>query len=180
MIGRIEKGVDLNDGHSLLRFFHFLNFVAAAYFAFLQDTEIEPGPSAGCQQGRHPRLVHPDADAIAGDARLSNFKQRGADPITIADANGIVGQSFDREVFAELSVDEVAPLQLLLPIRIGFDLVGEDGALLTPVPDQVALTVSVQIQPADPAAATHWIFPDGRVHTATFPLDIPRKSDVHG
>jgi len=30
--------------------------------------------------------------------------------ITVADANGIVGQSFDREVLAELSVDEIDPL----------------------------------------------------------------------
>src|SRR5262249_60751098 len=143
MIRRIEKGVDLNDRHSLFRFSHLLDFVGGAYVPFLHDTEVEPGPSAGCQQGRHPRLVHPNADAITGDARLSDFKQRNANPITIADANGIVEQSFDREVFAELSVDEVAPLQLVLPIRIGFALVGEDGALLTSVPDQVALTISV-------------------------------------
>ena len=179
MIGRIEKRVDLYDGHSLLRLSHLHDFVAGAHLAFLQDTEVEPRSSAGCQQGRHPRFVHPNADAIAGDARLSDLEQRGADPITVADANGIVGQSFDREVLGELSVDEVAPLQLLLPIAIRFDLVDENRALLTPVPAQVALTVSVEVQPADPAAATHRIFPDGRVHTATFPLDVPRKSDVH-
>jgi hypothetical protein len=62
---------------------------------------------------------------------------------TVADAHGIVGQSFHREVLAELSVDEVDPRQLLLPIAIRFDLVDEDGALLTAVPGQVALTVSV-------------------------------------
>jgi hypothetical protein len=40
-------------------------------------------------------------------------------------------------------MDEVGSLQLLLPIAIRFDLVDEAGALLTPVPAQVALTVSV-------------------------------------
>jgi hypothetical protein len=92
---------------------------------------------------RHPVLVHPNADAIAGNARLSDLEQRGADLITVADTHGIVGQPFDREVLAELSVDEVGPLQVLLPIAIRFDLIDEDGALLTPMPGQVALAVSL-------------------------------------
>ena len=110
---------------------------------------------------------------------MSDLEQCAADLITVADANGIVGQSFDREVLAELSMDEVGPPQLLLPVAIRFDLVDEDGALLAPVPGQVALTVSVEIQPADAAAATHWSLPDRGVHNATLPLDIARKADVH-
>ena len=74
---------------------------------------------------------------------MGDLEQCVADLITVADAHSIVGQSFDREVLAELSVDEVGSLQLLLPIPIRFDLVDEDGSLLTPVPCQVALTVSV-------------------------------------
>ena len=179
MIGRIEQRVDLRDAHSLVRFSHLDDFVAGAHLAFLQDAEIKPRPSAGCQQCRHPRLVGPNADAITGDAGLSDFEQGAADLITIADANGIVGQSFDRKILAELSVDEVGPLQLLLPVANRFDLVDEDGSLLTAVAGEVALTVSVQIQPADPAAATHRIFPDPGVYGATLPCDIARKSDVH-
>src|SRR5712691_5685675 len=89
------------------------------------------------------------------------------------------GKSFDREVLAELSMDEVGPLQLLLPIAIRFDLVDEDGALFTPVPSHVTLTVSGQIQPADPTAARQGILPDPGMHSATLPLDVARKSDVH-
>src|SRR6516225_637664 len=179
MLRRIEESVDLCDGHSLLRLSDLHDFVAGADLAFLQDAEVEPRPAAGCQQCGHPGLVHPNADAIAGNARLSDLEQRAADLITVADVHGIVGQSLDREVFTELSVDEVGPLQLLLPIAIRFDLVDEDGLLLTPVADQVALTVSFQIQPADPTAATHRILPDRGVYSATLPLDITRKSDIH-
>jgi hypothetical protein len=110
---------------------------------------------------------------------LRDLEQRAADPITVADAHGIIGQSFDRKVLAELSVDEVGPLQQLLPIAIRFDLVDEDGALFAPVAGQVALTVSIQVQPADPTAATHRILPDPGVHCATLPLDVARKADVH-
>src|SRR5438309_9385984 len=143
MTGQIEERVDLCHGQPLVRLSHLHDFVAGAHLAFPEDAEVEPRSSAGCQQCRHPGLVHPDANAITGNAGLSDLEQRTADLITVADANGIVGQSFDREVLAELSVDEVGPLQLPLPIAIRFDLVDEDGALLTPVPGQVALTVSV-------------------------------------
>src|SRR5262245_5997630 len=107
MIGRIQKSVDFCDSHSLIRLSNLHNFVASAYFAFLRDAEVKPRMSAGCQQRRHPWFVHPDTNAIAGHARLSDLKQRTADLVTIADANGVIRQSFDRKIFAELSVDEV-------------------------------------------------------------------------
>src|SRR6516162_7015287 len=179
MIGRIEKRVDLCDCYSLLRLSRLHDFVTGAYFAFLQDAEVESRPSAGRQQRRHPGLVHPNADAIARYARCSDLEQCTADSITVADTNGIVRQSLDREVLAELSVDKIGPLQVLLPVAIRFDLVDEDGLLLTSVADQIALTVSFQIQPADPTAATHRILPDRGVYSATPPLDITRKSDIH-
>ena len=110
---------------------------------------------------------------------MSDLEHCAADLKAVADANGIVGQSFDREVLAELPMDEIGPLQLLLPVAIRFDLVDEGGSLLAPVAGKVALTVSIQIQPADPTAATHRIFPDTGVHSAPLPLDVARKSDVH-
>jgi hypothetical protein len=110
---------------------------------------------------------------------LSDLEQCAADSITVAYTNGIIRQSLDREVLAELSVDEIRPFQLVLPLAIRFDLVDEDGSLLTPVAGQVALTISVQIQPADPTAAIHRILPDPGVYGATLPRDVARKSDVH-
>src|SRR6516164_8967698 len=179
MIGRIEKRVDLCDSYSLLRPSHLHHFVTGAYFAFLQDSEVESRPSAGRQQRRHPGLVHPNADAVARYARCSDLEQCTADSITVADTNGIVRQSLDREVLAELSVDKVGPLQVLLPVAIRFDLVDEDGLLLTAVANQIALPVSFQIQPAYPTAASHRILPDRGVYGATLPRDITRKSDIH-
>src|SRR5262249_44791957 len=116
---------------------------------------------------------------IAGNAGLSDLEQCVADLIAIADANGIVRQSFDREILAELSVDEVGPLQLLVPMAIRFDLVDENGALFAPVAGQVALTVSVEIQSIHATATAHRILPDAGVHGATLPLDVARKSNVH-
>jgi len=179
MIGQIEERVDLCDGHSILRFSHPNDFIARANFAFPQHTQVEPGPSARCQQRRHSGLVHPNADAIAGNAWLCDLELRAADLKSVANAHLIVGQSFDGKVLTELSVNELGPPQLFLPITIGFDLVNKDGALLTAVPGKITLTVSVQIQLADSAAAANGIFPDTGVHNATFPFDVARKSNIH-
>src|SRR5215470_704010 len=179
MVWRIKQRIDLCDGHSLLRFSDLHNFVLSARLAFLQDAEVKSRSAAGCQESWHPGFVHPNADAIASNTGLGDLKQRAADLITVTDANDIVGQSFDREILAELSVDKVGPLQLLLPIAIRFDLVDKDGALLASVPGQVALTIPVQIQPAHPTASTHGFLPDSGVHCATLPLNVARKSDVY-
>src|SRR4029077_15810132 len=120
MIGRIKECIDLCDSHPLLRLSYLHDFVAGAHLAFPQDPKVESRSSAGCQQSRHPGLVHPNADAIASNARLSDLEQRAADLITVANAHRIIGQSFDREVLTELSMNEVGPLQLLLPITIRF------------------------------------------------------------
>src|SRR5947207_11290879 len=175
MIGRIEDCVDLRHGHPLPRLSLIHDVVAGTHLAGLHDAAVESRPSAGGQQGRHARLVHPNADAIAGDTRLRDLEQRAADPIAVADAHGVVGQSFDREVLAELSVDEVGPLQLILPIAIRFDLVDEDGALFAPVPGEITLTISVEIQPADATAAAYLSLPDRAMHSATLPLDVARE-----
>src|SRR5262249_21117263 len=120
-----------------------------------------------------------NANAIAGNTRLSDFEQRASDPIPVADAHDIVGQSFDRKVLAELSVHEVRPLQLHLPMAIRFDLVDEDCTLLAPMPRQVSLTVAVQLQPADATTARHGILPDPGVHSPALPFNISWKADVH-
>src|SRR5260370_36161486 len=122
MIGRIEERVDLCDGHSLLPLSNLHDFVAGADLAFLQHAQVEPRPSARCQQGRHPGLVHPNADAITGNARLRDLEQRAAYLITVSDADGIVGQPSDGEVLAQLSEDELAPPQLLIPVPTLFGL----------------------------------------------------------
>ena len=76
-------------------------------------------------------------------------------------------------------MNEVGPPQLILPVTIRFDLIGEDGALLAPVPGQVALTVSVEIQPGNAAAAAHGILPYPGAHCAAPPGDVAWKPDIH-
>src|SRR5277367_2911435 len=176
---QIEERVDLSNRHALRCLSDFHNFVASADIAFLQNAEIKARTAAGCEQRRHPGLIHANADAIARYAGLSDLEKRGADLKSIADADDIISQSFDRKVLAELPVHEIVPLQLRLPVAIRFNLINEDGSMLTAVPCQVALTVTLQVQPADAAATSHRILPDAGVYSALFPRDVARKADVH-
>jgi hypothetical protein len=128
-------------------------------------------------------LVHPNANAIAGDAGLRDFEECAPDSVSVADAHGIIGQAFDREIFAELSVRlrvaHVGSLETLLPITIRLDLVNKDSAMLASVSLQISLTVSVQIEPADATSPLHWIFPDSGVYGAALPLNIAWETDVY-
>ncbi len=106
----------------------------------------------------HAGFVHANADAKAGDARLRDFEKRGADLKAVADAHGVIHQSFDRKTLAELPVNEIAPLQLLLPITIRFDLIHEHSSMFAAVPGQIALTVALEIQAAGATAAVTAFF----------------------
>src|SRR5262249_44705378 len=130
------------------------------------------------QQRRHPGLVGANAEAIAGHAWLGDLEQRAADPVAVADADAIVGQILDREVFAKLADDE-GRLQPILPVAMRLDLIDVDGTLLTAMAGEVTLAVAIQVQPANLAAAGHRILPDSGVHDAALPFDVARKSDIH-
>jgi hypothetical protein len=110
---------------------------------------------------------------------LGDLEKCGPDLITVADAYDIVGQPFDCEVLTKLSVDEISPFQLLLPIAIRFNLINEDGSMLTSMPGQVALTVSLEIQASDATATLHWMLPDPGVYRVPLPRDVARKPNVH-
>src|SRR6516165_505253 len=137
----IKQRVDLGDGHALLGLADLHDVVAGADLALPQDAKIETRPSAGRQQRRHPRLVSANAEPVAGHARLGDLEQSAADLIAVADANAIVGQILDSEVLTELANDE-GRLQLFLRVAVRFDLIDVNGALLSAVAGQVALTVS--------------------------------------
>ena len=148
------------------------------HLALLEHAEVEAGAVVGDEQGRNPRIIHADPDAIAGDARLGHLEDRAADLVAIADADLVVAESFDGEVLAELSVDEVVSSELALPVPIRVDLVDEHRTLLAAVPRQIALTVAVDVEPADPAGPGHGVLEDPREDRSPLPGHVLRQADV--
>jgi len=95
------------------------------------------------EQRRHARLPHGHSDLETGDAWLRDLEQRLADPVPIADAYPFVGHPLDGEVLTEGPRRHRLAPQERLPVPVGVLLVDEHGAVLTAVPDQVRLLISL-------------------------------------
>src|SRR5262249_15359707 len=148
--------------------------------ALFEHTEIESWALVRDQQGRHPGLVHADADAVAGHARLRHFKERPADMVTVADADLAVGQALNGKVLSELPEGEIASLQLALPVVIRIHLVDKNGAMLSTMTVQIALCVAIDVEPPNQAATLHWRLPHGRADGLSAPRDLAGKTYVDG
>ncbi len=92
----------------------------------------------------------------------------------------VVGKPVHGEVLAELAVAGVVPLQLLLPVAVGVQLVDQHGTLLATVSGEVALPVAVQIQPPRHHGRGDGLLPDTRVDDLAVPGDVLGQPDVHG
>src|SRR3954468_3153254 len=127
MSGQVEQAVNLGNGDSLGTVDHFHNVVASPNFSFLQHAKIKPWSVMCNEKSRHSRVIHADADAVAGHARLAHFKYRIADSVLISNADFLIRKSFEGEVFSELPVDEVITSEKAFPIAIGIHLIDKDG-----------------------------------------------------
>jgi hypothetical protein len=58
-------------------------------------------------------------------------------------------------------------------------MVHEDGSILASVPGQVALTVSLDIQPGDTTASMDRILPNACVYRTTSPHNVAWKPDLY-
>jgi hypothetical protein len=110
---------------------------------------------------------------------LRYFKKRSPDSVAIADTHCIVWQSLNREIFSELAEDKIAAAQLTFPIPVGFDLVDQNRSVLAAMPGEIALAVTVDIQPPNQAPALDRFLPDTRVHGLAVPRNVTRKSNIY-
>ena len=109
---------------------------------------------------------------------MRHLEDRAADPVAIADAHLVVAESLHGEVLAELSVHEVVSSKLAFPVPVRVDLVDEHRTLLAAVPRQIALTIAVNVEPADPAGTGHGILEDPGEDGPPLPGHVLRQADV--
>ena len=176
--GQVEERVDLGDRHLLRPGGELDDLVARLHLALFEHAEVEARAAVRDEQRGDARVVHADPDAVAGDARLGDLEDGGADPVAVADAHLVVAEPLDREVLAELSVDEVASSELAFPVPVRVDLVDEHRALLAAVPAEIALAVAVDVEPAHAARAGDGILEDAREHGPPLPGHVLRQADV--
>ncbi len=104
MPGQVQQRVDLRDRHRFGPRGHLHDLIPGLDGTLAQHPEVEPGPVMRDQQRRDLRVVHPDADPVAGDSRLGHLEQRLPDPVPVADAHPVIAQAVDGEVLPELAV----------------------------------------------------------------------------
>ena len=124
------------------------------------------------------RVVHPEPDAVARDPGLRDLEDGSADPIAVADAHRVVGESVHGEVLAELSVDEVVSAELTFPVPVRVGLVDEHCALFAAVPGEIALAVTVDVELSDAPRADHGILEDAGEDRPSSPVHVLRQADV--
>ena len=178
MARQVEQRVHLGDRHLLGSRGELDDPVSRLHLALFEHAEVEPRTAVGDEESGNPRVVHADPDAVTGHARLGHLEARAADPVTVTDAHLLVGEPFDGEVLAELPVREVVPSQLVLPMSVGVDLVDEHRSLLTAVPRQIALTVALDVEPGDAAAAGDRVLEHAGEDGPPLPRDVLRHADV--
>ena len=150
----------------------------ACDLALFEHAEVEAGAAVGDQQRRNARIVHANPHAVTGHAGLGDLEEGRADLVAVADADLVVAQPFDREVLAELAVDEVVAGELVLPVAVGVDLVDEDGSVLAAVPGEIALAVAVHVEPAYAARAADGVLEDACEHGLPLPRHLLGHADV--
>ena len=178
---RIEQRVDLGDRSSALDPSSTFTISSPAPTSpSFEDAEVESGPPARRQQRRHPRLVHANADAIAGDPGLRDLEQGAADPVAIADIDAVVRQAFDGEVLAELSVDKVGRVGVA-PASSGRTRSGRRRPRAARLrarrdrPDRLRRGSTCRR-----TASVHRILPDAGVHRHSSPCDVAWETDIDG
>src|SRR3954471_21566696 len=117
---------------------------------------------------------------MAGDARLRHFEECIADPVSIADANLSVGESLDREVFAELAEDEIIAAEKAFPVAIGVRLINENSPMLPTVAGKVCLRIAHDIQLANHSPSFDRGFPNCRSHGLAARYYIARQTHIYG
>ena len=180
MVRRIEQRINFSDRDSAGSLRDLLNFVSSTNFALGDDTAIEPWPAMRNKQSRHLRIVHSNSETIAGDTRLRYFKDRSADPVSVPNANLIVGEAFHGEILSKLPVLEVISAELALPIPIGFELINHNGTMFTAVAFEIGLAIAVQIEPSSKDPPGDRAFPDRGADDFALPRDFTWKAHIDG
>ena len=177
--GQIEQRVDLGDGQLMAPAMRALDHVARGDPTFADDSEVEARTVMGDKQIRHLGLAEPHAHPEARHPRLGYLELRLADAVAVADADLVVAEAGDGEVLAEHPWHQIVTVEVAPPMVVGLGLVDHHGPLFAAVAAEVALTVSLDVQPADHHRFGHRVLVDTGVDGPAAPRHVGGHADVH-
>src|SRR5262249_51653905 len=143
-----------------------------------KDPHVETWTVMADQQRWQFGLAQPQAHPVAGHPRLGDLELGLADAVPVADAHLVIRETIDGEGLPERAVTDVMAAEISLPVLVCPDLVAQPGPLPTAVPGQVALAVTVDIEPAYHRRAVHWVLPYPRVDGLALPGHVLRQAHV--
>ena len=179
MSWQIQEGVNLGHTDSLWTVSNFYDVIACTNFSLLQHAKVESWSVMCYEQGRHPRFIHPNADAVAGYARLCRFEYRVTNAVAIANADLVISKSLNSKVFSELAEDKVITSEKAFPVVIGLHLINKNGALLPTMTAEIALRIANNIELAHHLSSLNWTFPDRGTDGLAVPCHVAWKTDIY-
>jgi hypothetical protein len=157
----------------------FHDVIGRPHFAFLQHAKVESWSVMGYKQGRHTRLIHADAHAVARHARLRYFKYGTTDTVSIADAHLVIRESLDGEVFSELTESKITAAEKALPVMVRVRLVDKYGAVFPSVTGEIGLRITIDIELAHHSPSRNRRFPDCGSDRFAVPCHVAWKTDIY-
>jgi hypothetical protein len=70
------------------------------------------------KQRWHPRLVHADAHAVAGYARLGYFENRITDLVSVTNTDLVVRKSVNSKIFSKLAKTAIVAPKNAFPVSV--------------------------------------------------------------
>jgi len=129
-------------------------------------------------QSWHPRLVHSDAQAVAGYARLGYFEYRITNAVSITNADLVIFKSFNGEILSKLAETKIIAPQEVLPVFVRIRLIDKYSALLSTVTGEIGLRIAIDIQLAHYPSPLDGKLPDRRSQGLAVPCDFAWKTDI--
>jgi hypothetical protein len=175
----VEQRIGFGHGHLHWAVRNLDDLVLTSDITFFQNTKVEAGPVMRDEERCHTRLVHANTDAVTSDAWLGHLEESVPNPILIANADLIIGEAIDCEIFAELSECEITSPELLFPVAVRVALIYEDCAVLAPVACKIALAIAFNVKPSNETSPLNGTLPYPCVDYLPFPFDIAWETNVH-
>jgi hypothetical protein len=175
---QIQQGIHLRDCDLFRTIRDSYDVIARTDFSLLQHTKVKSWSPVRDEQGRYARLIHADADAVAGHTRLRYLEYRTSNPIVITDTDFVVRKSLNREVLSKLAKSEVITPKKALPVIIGIQLINEYGTLFASVACKIGLGIPIDIQLAHLPSPLHRKLPDRCSHRLALPLHFAWQTGV--
>ena len=175
---QVQQAVDVGDSHRPVAGSDLDHRIAGLHNAFAQHPKVEPGTMMGDQQRGQARFAHPHTHPITGDPRLADLEQCATDLESVADADLVIGKSFDREVLAELARSEIVPAEFVTPVLVRVELVDHHRAVRPTVAAEITLSVAVDIEFADHLRSVNGVLPHSGVHGLAMPRHITGEPDI--